>query len=98
EPILCKRSLQIIIDLLLIDDNPSIITMDSNTNRDGTHVIACNRNLLFKADIDLPRFANKTALANSQSNIKCVCFIGDNPNVDIVRANMYNDLLIEETN
>ena len=37
--------------------------------------------------------ANKIALANGQPKIEKIYFIGDNPDVDIVGANMYNHLL-----
>ncbi|CAF4153128.1 unnamed protein product, partial [Rotaria sordida] len=42
--------------------------------------------------------ANKIALANGQSKIEKVYFIGDNPDVDIVGANMYNYLLQQSIN
>ncbi|CAF1100388.1 unnamed protein product [Rotaria sordida] len=139
EPIQWERSLQVIIDLLLTDGNPAIVPTDSNTERDHIPIIACNRDLVFKAAADLPRFghgaflscletlyksisgndlkytafvgkpfeisyqyaetiANKIALANGQSKIEKVYFIGDNPDVDIVGANMYNYLLQQSIN
>ena len=42
--------------------------------------------------------ANKIALKNGQQKIETVYFVGDNPEVDIVGANMYNHVLKEETN
>jgi ribonucleotide monophosphatase NagD (HAD superfamily) len=42
--------------------------------------------------------ANKLALANGQSKIEKMYFIGDNPDVDIVGANMYNHLLQQVIN
>jgi ribonucleotide monophosphatase NagD (HAD superfamily) len=38
------------------------------------------------------------ALANGQSTIEKLYFIGDNPDVDIVGANMYNHLLQQAMN
>ncbi|CAF1049663.1 unnamed protein product [Rotaria sordida] len=139
EPIQWERSLQVIIDLLLTDGNPAIVPSDSNTNHEHIPIIACNRDLVFKAVADLPRFghgafltcletlyksisgndlkytafvgkpfeisyqyaetiANKIALANGQPKIERVYFIGDNPDVDIIGANMYNHLLQQEIN
>ncbi|CAF3026620.1 unnamed protein product, partial [Rotaria sp. Silwood2] len=139
EPIQWERSLQVIIDLLLTDGNPAMVSSDSNTEHDHIPIIACNRDLVFKAAADLPRFghgafltcletlyksisgndlkyaafvgkpfeisyqyaeiiANKIALANGQPKIERVYFIGDNPDVDIVGANMYNHLLQQANN
>ncbi|CAF2954070.1 unnamed protein product, partial [Rotaria sp. Silwood2] len=42
--------------------------------------------------------ANQIALANDQPKIEKIYFIGDNPDVDIVGANMYNHLLQQATN
>ncbi|CAF3241361.1 unnamed protein product [Rotaria sp. Silwood2] len=139
EPIQWERSLQVIIDLLLTDGNPAIVPDDSNTKHDHIPIIACNRDLVFKAAADLPRFghgafltcletlyknisgndlkytafvgkpfeisyqyaetiANQIALANGQPKIEKVYFIGDNPDVDIVGANMYNYLLQQSMN
>ncbi|CAF3482867.1 unnamed protein product [Rotaria sp. Silwood1] len=42
--------------------------------------------------------ANQIALANGQPKIEKVYFIGDNPDVDIVGANMYNHLLQQAMN
>ncbi|CAF4671452.1 unnamed protein product, partial [Rotaria sp. Silwood2] len=58
EPIQWERSLQVIIDLLLTDGNPSIIPGDSNTKHDHIPIIACNRYLVFKAAADLSRFGH----------------------------------------
>ncbi|CAF1420436.1 unnamed protein product [Rotaria sordida] len=120
--------------IVLLDGNPAVAPSDSNTDDEHIPIIACNRDLVFKAAANLPRFghvafltcletlyknisgnnlkytafvgkpfeisyqyaktiANKIALANSQSKIERVCFIGDNPDVDIVGTNMYNHLL-----
>ncbi|CAF1051022.1 unnamed protein product [Rotaria sp. Silwood1] len=139
EPIQWERSLQVIIDLLLTDGNPAIVSDDSNTIHDHIPIIACNRDLVFKAAADLPRFghgafltcletlykslsgndlkytafvgkpfeisyqyaeiiANKIALANDQQKIDKIYFIGDNPDVDITGANMYNHLLQQAMN
>ena len=42
--------------------------------------------------------ANKLALASGQPKIEKIYFIGDNPDVDIVGANMYHHLLQQATN
>ncbi len=47
-----------ITDLLLTDGNPGVIPTESNTNRDHIPIIACNRDLVFKAAADLPRFGH----------------------------------------
>ncbi|CAF0875069.1 unnamed protein product [Adineta ricciae] len=139
EPVQWERSLQVITDLLLTDGNPGVIPDDCNLDRDHIPIIACNRDLVFKAAADLPRFghgafltclealyrnlsgndlkytsfvgkpfeisyqyaemvANKIALANGQPKIEKIYFIGDNPDVDIVGANMYNHLLQQAMN
>ncbi|CAF4663791.1 unnamed protein product, partial [Rotaria socialis] len=117
----------------------AIVPEASTIEHDHIPIIACNRDLVFKAAADLPRFghgafltcletlyksisgndlkytafvgkpneisfqyaetiANKIALANGQPKIGKVYFIGDNPNVDIVGANMYNNLLQQAMN
>ncbi|CAF3456513.1 unnamed protein product [Rotaria socialis] len=137
EPISWESSLQVITDLLLTDGNPSVVPVDTSVNRSHMPVIACNRDLVFKAAADLPRFghgafltclealyknlsgtdlvykafvgkpfeisfqyaeimANKLALAKGQQKIDKIYFIGDNPDVDIVGANMYNSLLQQD--
>ncbi|CAF3836298.1 unnamed protein product [Rotaria sordida] len=139
EPIQWERSLQVIIDLLLTDGNPDVVPPDSKTKHDHIPIIACNRDLVFQAAADLPRFghgafltcletlyksisgndlkytafvgkpfeisyqyaetiANKIALANGQPKIEKIYFIGDNPDVDIVGANMYNKILQQAIN
>ncbi|CAF0887471.1 unnamed protein product [Adineta ricciae] len=139
EPINWESSLQVITDLLLTDGNPASVPDDAGHDRDHIPVIACNRDLIFKAAADLPRFghgafltclealyknlsgrelkytafvgkpfeisfqyaemiANKLALANEQSTIDHIYFFGDNPDVDIVGANMYNCLLQQDSN
>lgn len=37
--------------------------------------------------------ANRIALANGQPKVEKIYFVGDNPDVDIVGANMYNKVL-----
>ncbi|CAF1578959.1 unnamed protein product [Rotaria magnacalcarata] len=137
EPISWESSLQVITDLLLTDGNPLVVPVDTSVNRSHIPVIACNRDLVFKAAADLPRFghgafltclealyknlsgndliykafvgkpfeisfqyaeivANKLALAKGQQKIDKIYFIGDNPDVDIVGANMYNSLLQQD--
>ncbi|CAF4522693.1 unnamed protein product [Rotaria sp. Silwood2] len=139
EPIQWERSLQVITDLLLTDGNPAVIPGDWDAERDHIPILACNRDLVFKAAADLPRFghgafltcletlyknisgndlkytafvgkpfeisyqyaetvANKIALANGLPNIETIYFVGDNPDVDIVGANMYNHLLKQGMN
>ncbi|CAF0932512.1 unnamed protein product [Rotaria sordida] len=139
EPVQWERSLQVITDLLLTDGNPAIIPADSNTERGHIPIIACNRDLVFKAAADLPRFghgafltcletlyknisgndlkytsfvgkpfeisyqyaetiANQIALSNGLPKTETIYFIGDNPDVDIVGANMYNHLLKQGMN
>ncbi|CAF1131441.1 unnamed protein product [Adineta ricciae] len=133
EPIHWETSLQIITDILLTHGNPNVTPHSLNV---GTHipVIACNKDLVFKAVADLPRFghgafltclealykklsgndlmytalvgkpyeisfqyaemmANKVARSKGQSKIERMYFVGDNPEVDIVGANVYNALL-----
>ncbi|CAF2964370.1 unnamed protein product [Rotaria sp. Silwood2] len=139
EPISWESSLQVITDLLLTDGNPGVVPVDTTVDRAHIPVIACNRDLVFKAAADLPRFghgafltclealhknlsgcelvykafvgkpfeisfqyaeimANKYAFANGQPKIDKIYFIGDNPDVDIVGANMYNCLLQQDIN
>jgi ribonucleotide monophosphatase NagD (HAD superfamily) len=56
EPVQWERSLQVITDLLLTHGNPGVIPTD--TNGDHIPIIACNRDLVFKAAADLPRFGH----------------------------------------
>ncbi len=58
EPVQWERSLQVITDLLLTDGNPGVIPTDCNLDRDHIPIIACNRDLVFKAAADLPRFGH----------------------------------------
>ena len=58
EPVQWERSLQVITDLLLTDGNPGVIPTDSKTDHDHIPIIACNRDLVFKAAADLPRFGH----------------------------------------
>ncbi|CAF0787996.1 unnamed protein product [Adineta steineri] len=139
EPINWESSLQVITDLLLTDGNPAVVPVDKTNDCNHIPVIACNKDLVFKAAADLPRFghgafltcletlykklsgkelkykaftgkpfeisfqyaeiiANKLAFVNGQSKIDRIYFIGDNPDVDIVGANIYNDLLKQDMN
>lgn len=134
EPVQWECSLQVINDLLLTNGHPGVIPANGKSDSEHIPVIACNRDLVFKAAADLPRFghgafltclealyknlsgnelkytafvgkpfeisfqyaemvANKLAIASGQPKIEKIYFIGDNPDVDIVGANMYNHLL-----
>lgn len=57
EPIHWETSLQIITDILLTHGNPNIAPHSSTI---GAHIpiIACNKDLVFKAVADLPRFGH----------------------------------------
>ena len=58
EPINWESALQVITDLLLTDGNPAVLLPDRSDNREHIPVIACNRDLVFKAAADLPRFGH----------------------------------------
>ena len=58
EPVQWEQSLQVITDLLLTDGNPGAIPKDNKVDRDHIPIIACNRDLVFKAAADLPRFGH----------------------------------------
>lgn len=58
EPINWESALQVITDLLLTDGNPAVVLNDNKTNKKHIPVIACNRDLVFKAAADLPRFGH----------------------------------------
>lgn len=58
EPVQWERSLQVITDLLLTNGNPGVIPKDTDADRDHIPIIACNRDLVFKAAADLPRFGH----------------------------------------
>jgi ribonucleotide monophosphatase NagD (HAD superfamily) len=58
EPIKWESSLQVITDLLLTDGNPAVVPIDTTDGHDHIPVIACNRDLVFKAAADLPRFGH----------------------------------------
>ncbi|CAF2677587.1 unnamed protein product [Rotaria sp. Silwood2] len=133
EPIHWETSLQIITDILLTHGNPNDA---ANSTWIGPHIpiIACNKDLVFKAFADIPRFghgafltclealynklssndlmytalvgkpyeisfqysemmANKLARSKGQPKVEKIYFVGDNPEVDIVGANVYNALL-----
>lgn len=57
EPINWETSLQILTDILLTHGNPD---MTSNNSNIDTHIpiVACNKDLVFKAVADLPRFGH----------------------------------------
>jgi ribonucleotide monophosphatase NagD (HAD superfamily) len=80
EPVQWERSLQVITDLLLTDGNPGVIPMDSNTNRDHIPIIACNRDLVFKAAADLPRFGHGAFLTCLEALYKVKNFLLKNFN------------------
>lgn len=58
EPVQWERSLQVITDLLLTDGNPNVIPSEVKNGREHIPLIACNRDLVFKAAADLPRFGH----------------------------------------
>ena len=58
EPVQWERSLQVITDLLLTDGNPSVVPDEAKLDREHIPIIACNRDLVFKAAADLPRFGH----------------------------------------
>lgn len=58
EPINWESALQVITDLLLTDGNPGAVPVALNSSRKHLPVIACNRDLVFKAAADLPRFGH----------------------------------------
>ncbi|CAF2083651.1 unnamed protein product, partial [Rotaria magnacalcarata] len=84
EPIQWERSLQVIIDLLLTDGNPAIVPEASTIEHDHIPIIACNRDLLFKAAADLPRFGHGAFLtcletlykSVSGNDLKYTAFVG----------------------
>jgi ribonucleotide monophosphatase NagD (HAD superfamily) len=80
EPVQWERSLQVITDLLLTDGNPGVIPTDSNTNRDHIPIIACNRDLVFKAAADLPRFGHGAFLTCLEALYKVKNFLLKNFN------------------
>lgn len=58
EPIQWESALQVITDLLLTDGNPAVVCTTPTEKRPHIPVIACNRDLVFKAAADLPRFGH----------------------------------------
>ena len=72
EPINWESALQVITDLLLTDGNPAIVPDDQPTNRDHIPVIACNRDLVFKAAADLPRFGHGAFLTCLEALYKVI--------------------------
>ena len=75
EPVQWERSLQVITDLLLTDGNPGMIPNESNTDRDHIPIIACNRDLVFKAAADLPRFGHGAFLTCLEALYKVKNFL-----------------------
>ncbi len=73
EPIHWETSLQVITDILLTHGNPNITPHSSNT---GAHIpiIACNKDLVFKAVADLPRFGHGAFLTCLEALYK-VCVL-----------------------
>lgn len=57
EPIHWETSLQIITDILLTHGNPNVAS-DSLHVEHHIPIIACNKDLVFKAVADLPRFGH----------------------------------------
>ncbi len=74
EPIHWETSLQIITDLLLTHGNPNITLNSSNI---GTHIpiIACNKDLVFKAVADLPRFGHGAFLTCLEALYKVCIYL-----------------------
>ena len=76
EPIQWERSLQVIIALLLTDGNPAMVPSDSNTEHNHIPIIACNRDLVFKAAADLPSFGHGAFLTCLETLYKVnYCFL-----------------------
>lgn len=73
EPVHWERSLQIITDILLTHGNPNI---PSNGSNHDSHIpmIACNKDLVFKAAANLPRFGHGAFLVCLEALYK-VCKI-----------------------
>mgnify|MGYP002384299572 CR=1 FL=1 len=57
EPIQWETSLQIITDVLLTHGNPNLSSTSSHIDQ-HIPIIACNKDLVFKAVADLPRFGH----------------------------------------
>ncbi|CAF1535938.1 unnamed protein product, partial [Didymodactylos carnosus] len=132
EPTNWESSLQVITDLLLTNGNPSVLPNEIPSPH--IPIIACNKDLVFKATADIPRFghgafltclealyknltgsdlhytefvgkpfgityeyaeivANTLSVRNGHELIEKIYFIGDNPDVDILGANAYNEQL-----
>lgn len=75
EPVQWERSLQVMTDLLLTDGNPAIVPTDSDVNRGHIPIIACNRDLVFKAAADLPRFGHGAFLTCLETLYKVNIYI-----------------------
>ncbi len=84
EPVQWERSLQVITDLLLTDGNPGEIPTDSNTDRDHIPIIACNRDLVFKAAADLPRFGHGAFLTCLEALYKVKNYSKQSFNYDLL--------------
>ena len=61
-----------ITDLLLTDGNPGVAPVDSTGNRNHIPIIACNRDLVFKAAADLPRFGHGAFLTCLEALYKVI--------------------------
>lgn len=72
EPIHWESALQVITDLLLTDGNPGVAPMNSMDNRNHIPIIACNRDLVFKAAADLPRFGHGAFLTCLEALYKVI--------------------------
>ncbi len=72
EPINWESALQVITDLLLTDGNPGVLPDISIADRDHIPVIACNRDLVFKAAADLPRFGHGAFLTCLEALYKVI--------------------------
>ncbi len=74
EPIHWETSLQIITDILLTHGNPNITSNCSNSNA-HIPIIACNKDLVFKAVADLPRFGHGAFLLCLEALYKVCDFL-----------------------
>jgi len=72
EPINWESALQVITDLLLTDGNPAVASVDATPGREHIPVIACNRDLVFKAAADLPRFGHGAFLTCLEALYKVI--------------------------
>ncbi len=74
EPINWETSLQIVTDILLTNGNPNMTSNNSNIDN-HIPIIACNKDVVFKAVADLPRFGHGAFLLCLEALYKvCVSF------------------------